>query len=157
MSLYLYSSLQHKPGIAHRDIKSKNILVRSDLSCVLADFGLAVTHFEGNSSKDNKRDSAGPSVQNNTDVGNLCFPMHQTKARVGTIRYMSPEELDLSIKEKTPFDVLCLSDMYSFALVMWEVLRRTDLPVPEIPGEPAVHALPYSESVDPTLNVGHSK
>ena len=31
-----------KPMIAHRDIKSRNILVKDDLSCCIADFGLAV-------------------------------------------------------------------------------------------------------------------
>eukprot|EP00731_Ephydatia_muelleri_P004617 Em0002g793a len=31
-----------KPGIAHRDLKSKNILVKRDMTCCLADFGLAI-------------------------------------------------------------------------------------------------------------------
>ena len=37
----------YKPPIAHRDIKSRNILVKSDLSCVIADLGLAVKNIHG--------------------------------------------------------------------------------------------------------------
>lgn len=33
-----------KPAIAHRDIKTRNILVKDDLSCCIADFGLAVRY-----------------------------------------------------------------------------------------------------------------
>uniref|UniRef100_A0A183E2X0 receptor protein serine/threonine kinase n=1 Tax=Gongylonema pulchrum TaxID=637853 RepID=A0A183E2X0_9BILA len=36
-----------KPGIAHRDLKSKNVLVKSDLTCVLADLGMAVRYING--------------------------------------------------------------------------------------------------------------
>ena len=36
------ASVQGKPGIAHRDLKTKNILVRDDLECVIGDFDLAV-------------------------------------------------------------------------------------------------------------------
>lgn len=57
-----------KPQIAHRDLKSKNILVTEWKTCVIADFGLAVTHKES-------------------------FPKENNR-RVGTIRYMSPEVLD---------------------------------------------------------------
>ena len=63
---------QGKPGIAHRDIKSKNILVKEDGSCVVADFGLAVTHKH--------------------ETNELNIPENP---RVGTKRYMSPEVLDL--------------------------------------------------------------
>lgn len=34
-----------KPAIAHRDIKSKNILVKRNGECVIADFGLAVRYL----------------------------------------------------------------------------------------------------------------
>lgn len=33
-----------KPGIAHRDLKSKNILVKKNCTCAIADLGLAVRH-----------------------------------------------------------------------------------------------------------------
>lgn len=59
-----------KPAIAHRDLKSKNILVRQNGTCVIADFGLAVMH----------------KANTPLDLG--------TNPRVGTKRYMSPEILD---------------------------------------------------------------
>lgn len=59
-----------KPAIAHRDLKSKNILVRENATCVIADFGLAVMER--------------PNAQ--LDLG--------TNLRVGTKRYMSPEILN---------------------------------------------------------------
>lgn len=37
-------SLAGKPGIAHRDLKSKNILVKKNGMCAIADLGLAVRH-----------------------------------------------------------------------------------------------------------------
>ena len=67
---------QNKPLIAHRDIKSKNILVKgnqlSNISAVVADFGLALTESEF-----------------------LTMDLHQDNVLVGTKRYMSPEVLDL--------------------------------------------------------------
>lgn len=47
---YLHSETQceqYKPCIAHRDVKSKNILVKSDLSCCLSDFGLSMKFESG--------------------------------------------------------------------------------------------------------------
>lgn len=41
-SLFLY--LIGKPAIAHRDLKSKNILVKKNGTCAIADLGLAVKH-----------------------------------------------------------------------------------------------------------------
>ena len=96
----------YKPAIAHRDIKSKNILVRDDgFSCVIADFGLAATYN---------------SKEHNIDV--------KENYRVGTKRYMAPEVLSLKTddKDKNPtFESYKKADVYSWALVMWEVVRRT--------------------------------
>ena len=37
----IYSDLT-KPAIAHRDLNSRNVLVNSDLSCCICDFGFAM-------------------------------------------------------------------------------------------------------------------
>lgn len=39
----------HKPAVAHRDFKSKNVLVKNDLSVCIADFGLALQFLPGKS------------------------------------------------------------------------------------------------------------
>ncbi|XP_046386432.1 activin receptor type-1 [Ischnura elegans] len=92
---------QGKPAIAHRDIKSKNILVRLNGTCVIADFGLAVTHTQ---------------TTGELDVGQ--------NTRVGTKRYMSPEVLDQQINPEC-FESYRRVDIYAFGLVLWEICRRT--------------------------------
>ena len=89
-----------KPPIAHRDLKSRNILVKSDYSCCIADLGLALRY-----------DRATDTIDE--------LP---TK-RVGTRRYLPPEVLDESITTKN-FDSFKRADMYSFGLVLWEITRR---------------------------------
>lgn len=91
---------QGKPAIAHRDIKSKNILVKSNGTCAIADFGLAVTHTQS------------------TGLTQIA-----PNTRVGTKRYMSPELLDESLDTKC-FEALRRVDMYAVGLVLWELGRR---------------------------------
>jgi len=38
-------NVKGKPAIAHRDIKSKNVLVKRDGTCCIADLGLAVRYI----------------------------------------------------------------------------------------------------------------
>ena len=57
-----------KPAIAHRDLKTKNILVKSNRMCAIGDLGLAVRY-----------DAAVDTV----DIA--------LNHRVGTKRYMAPE------------------------------------------------------------------
>jgi hypothetical protein len=89
-----------KPAIAHRDIKSKNILVKRPGVCAIADFGLAIKYSS---------DMQGPEIPKNR--------------RVGTIRYMAPEVLDNTIKSHV-FTAYKQVDMYAFGLVLWEITRR---------------------------------
>lgn len=44
MCHYYFFSFTGKPAIAHRDLKSKNILVKKNGTCCIADLGLAVRH-----------------------------------------------------------------------------------------------------------------
>lgn len=91
---------QGKPAIAHRDIKSKNILVKKDGTCAIADFGLA--------------------VRLNSEADQLDIAVNP---RVGTKRYMPPEVLDETMVKEN-FEAYRRADMYSFALVVWEIARR---------------------------------
>lgn len=87
----------YKPAIAHRDFKSKNVLLDSDLNAIIADFGLAVKFTPG--------ESPG-----------------ESHGQVGTLRYMAPEVLEGAINFQK--DSFLRIDMYAFGLVMWEILCR---------------------------------
>lgn len=100
---------QGKPAIAHRDIKSKNILVKADGACCIADMGLAVIYSSS------REDGKG-----RLDKG------HYTRGKQGTKRYMSPEILNGKLDEGS-FDAFKASDVYSFALVLWEILNCTSV------------------------------
>lgn len=55
-----------KPSIAHRDIKSRNILVKNDMTCALADLGLAVRNVHGSLDiPDNGRGGTVVSIRSN--------------------------------------------------------------------------------------------
>lgn len=91
---------QGKPAIAHRDLKSKNILVKKNGTCCIADLGLAVKF--------------------NSDTNEVDIPLN---SRVGTKRYMAPEVLDGTLN-KNHFQAYIMADIYSFGLIIWEMARR---------------------------------
>nr|BAB87725.1 HrBMPR [Halocynthia roretzi] len=124
--------MQGKPAIAHRDIKSKNILVKKDGACCIADMGLAVRFT---------------STPEKLDKGN-----YERSCRQGTIRYMSPEVLNETLV-KDSFEAFKASDVYSFALVLWEILNCTVLN-----GSKVEYQLPYHDVVrnDPDFEDMHT-
>lgn len=78
----MFFYLKGKPAIAHRDLKSKNILVKKNGTCCIADLGLAVRH-----------DSA-------TDTIDIA-PNH----RVGTKRYILRCNCSMAETSCTKIDV----------------------------------------------------
>ncbi|CAN9516121.1 unnamed protein product [Ophioblennius macclurei] len=94
-------SSQEKPAIAHRDLKSRNILVKRNGQCCIADLGLAVIHSQSH---------------DYLDMG--------TNPRVGTKRYMAPEVLDETIRVDV-FESYKQTDIWALGLVFWEISRRT--------------------------------
>merc|ERR1712038_980344 len=114
------SGTQGKPAIAHRDLKSRNILVKKDLTCVIADLGLCVKL---------------------TDQEEVDIPFNN---KVGTKRYMAPELLNETINEKQ-FDAWKRADVYSLGLVYWELGMRTNLPGVET----SEYLMPYHDQVNP--------
>ncbi|XP_050755511.1 activin receptor type-1C isoform X3 [Gymnogyps californianus] len=117
-------STQGKPAIAHRDLKSKNILVKRNESCAIADLGLAVKH---------------DSVLNTIDI--------PQNPRVGTRRYMAPEILDDGMNMNI-FESFKRADIYSLGLVYWEIARRCS-----VGGITEEYQLPYYDVVpsDPSI------
>nr|SCC77930.1 BMPR_SD [Suberites domuncula] len=112
-------------GIAHRDLKTPNILVEDERgNCVVTDFGLSVL-------ADDFKPGAPP-----------------VKVMVGTKRYMAPEVLNGTINTNE-LDAFCVADMYAFGLVMWEILRRA-----ETNGKASEHQIPYQNSLceHPTID-----
>ncbi|XP_029283717.1 TGF-beta receptor type-2 [Cottoperca gobio] len=89
-----------KVPVAHRDLKSSNIVVKSRKDCALCDFGLALR----------------------LDLS-LTVDDYANSGQVGTARYMAPEVLEsrVNLEDLEAFKQM---DVYSMALVHWEMASR---------------------------------
>ncbi|XP_014843530.1 PREDICTED: bone morphogenetic protein receptor type-2-like isoform X1 [Poecilia mexicana] len=135
---YLHSDLRsndvHKPPVAHRDLSSSNVLVRTDGTCVLCDFGSSTI----------LRSCSGHRFWRNhstTITGHLQFC---------TLNYMSPEILEGSVNLSSS-SFLLQGDIYALGLILWEIwMRCSDLfaggAVPE-------HLLPYELELDANVTL----
>ncbi|KAL7865460.1 hypothetical protein SRHO_G00107070 [Serrasalmus rhombeus] len=107
-----------KVPIAHRDLKSSNIVVKSRSECALCDFGLAL-----------RLDLA------------LTVDDFANSGQVGTARYMAPEVLEsrVNLEDLESFKQM---DVYSMALVLWEMASRC-----EVIGEVKSYEPPFGSKV----------
>uniref|UniRef100_A0A8C6WTV3 receptor protein serine/threonine kinase n=1 Tax=Neogobius melanostomus TaxID=47308 RepID=A0A8C6WTV3_9GOBI len=114
---YLHTELfkgdVYKPAVSHRDLNSRNILVKTDGTCVIIDFGLSMKLTGNRPARHGEEENAAIS-------------------EVGTIRYMAPEVLEGAVNLRDCESALKQVDMYALGLVYWETFMRcTDL----FPGE----------------------
>jgi hypothetical protein len=94
----------HEHDVLHRDIKPENILIDTEGRVKIADFGLAKL-----------RDEVQPD-----------FSLTQSGARLGTLAYMAPEQVE------RPQDVDHRADIYSLGVVFYEMLTG-ELPLGRFP------------------------
>lgn len=97
-----------KPSICHRDLNTRNILVRADLTCCLCDFGFAMKIY-------------GPRYEYR---GEMTLAETKSIMEVGTLRYMAPEVLEGAVNLKDCESALKQIDVYSLGLVIWELATR---------------------------------
>ncbi|MEQ1748547.1 MAG: serine/threonine-protein kinase [Prosthecobacter sp.] len=94
----------HEHGVLHRDIKPENILIDTEGRVKIVDFGLAKLR----------------------DEGVLAFTLTQSGAKLGTLAYMAPEQVE------KPADVDHRADIYSLGVVLYEMLTG-ELPLGRFP------------------------
>ncbi|XP_051016387.1 anti-Muellerian hormone type-2 receptor [Acomys russatus] len=100
---------RYKPGIAHRDLSSQNVLIREDRSCAIGDLGLALV-LPGLAQP--------PALAPTQPRGPAAI------LEAGTQRYMAPELLDKTLDLQDWGTALQRADVYSLALLLWEILSR---------------------------------
>ncbi|KAM6893797.1 bone morphogenetic protein receptor type-2-like [Xenentodon cancila] len=109
----LFKGALYKPAVSHRDLNTRNVLVKSDGMCVIIDFGLSMKLTGNRPARHGEEENAAIS-------------------EVGTIRYMAPEVLEGAVNLRDCESALKQVDMYALGLVYWETFMRcTDL----FPGE----------------------
>lgn len=119
----------HEKGITHRDLKPANIMITPAGIVKVLDFGLAAV--------------TQPSAASEGDPANSpTLTMHATQAGMilGTAAYMSPEQASGKPVDKR-------SDIWSFGVVLWEMLTGKRL----FDGEAISHTLAAVLTKEPDL------
>ncbi len=113
----------HSRGIVHRDIKPSNIMLTAHDVVKVGDFGLA-------------------GLLTNSDEGG-GGPAEQSIGRMGTLSFMSPEQLC------SPQEVDGRTDLYALGIIMYQLItqERPELPLVRKPSKVCVTADPRLDPI----------
>lgn len=118
-----------KPCVSHRDLNTRNILVKSDLTCCICDLGFAM------------KISGARYYQNGEEQHAETRSINE----VGTRRYMAPEVLEGAVNLRDCETSLKQIDVYALGLVLWELATRCNEFYTT--GEVPAYRLPFQQEI----------
>jgi tetratricopeptide (TPR) repeat protein/predicted Ser/Thr protein kinase len=113
----------HAHHIVHRDFKADNVLVGDDGKVRVADFGIAgaIREHDTRPTQDAATRDGAPSTFDDDDddaVGVAPTILTRTRGPMGTLPYMSPEQLAAK-------SIDARSDQFSYCVALWQALTGT--------------------------------
>lgn len=144
----------YKPAVSHRDLNSRNVLVKADGTCVIIDFGLSMKLTGNRTARAGEEENAAISEVSAQELLDFIFELIVTEdnqkntvyhpsghtlsyflflthfnlfcsvCQVGTIRYMAPEVLEGAVNLRDCESALKQVDMYALGLIYWETFMR---------------------------------